>query len=362
METKGQSIIRLQTGDPDFPTHSSIVHAAERALHAGETHYSHSQGLPLLRELLANAISNEIGTAISSESVCVTHGAVHAVLCVLSALIEPGDDVLIFEPNWPTVDSLVSLLGGRPVKVKLQGDCIAIMHSLQTALTKNTKMICLNTPVNPTGEIISGPVLNKICSWAQENGLYVVADEVYRYLHYSESFPSSVHFLKKHEKYIFVDSFSKKFAMTGWRIGYCVASRDVIKKVSKASQLTITNLAPFVQHGAIEALTNGDSLAYAAKMRAEYDLRRKAIGAEIESYGLVAVEPSGAFFYFIRLPRGVNDVDFCGSLLNEYKVACVPGSAFGRSGCGHVRISYANSLNEVLEGVRRIACAVATTV
>lgn len=351
MEAVGKKVIKLQTGDPDFSTHSAIIEAASIALKNGHTHYSFSQGLPRLRELIADSVTSEVLSPIKKEQVVITNGAVQAISAIIFALIEPGDEVLIFEPNWPTVDSLVMLMGGKPVKISTLDENTDVIEALDKAFTSKTKMLCFNSPNNPTGVVLSQGVINLIAEWAIEKKIYLVADEVYRYLQFVYNSSTSIKFLKNYDKYIFVDSFSKKFAMTGWRIGYCISSEHVIKKIGKASQLTMTNVAPFVQYGAIEALTNQDALDYSAYMNSEYNSRRRAILDFCNNAGLEYINPEGAFYLFIKLPFGVNEIVFSNILLNNYLVCTVPGSGFGMSGSGHIRISYANEINTVIQGL-----------
>jgi aspartate aminotransferase len=356
LEMGGQPIIKLQTGDPDFATHPSIIKAANKAMLEGHTHYSFSQGLPLLRDIIAANISKEISTTLKRENVVVTNGAVQLISAVMGALIEPQDEVIIFEPNWPTVDSLVMLMGGKPVKID-SFSSKSILQLLEEAYTDKTKMMYFNTPNNPTGIVLPQAVIDSICDWAIAKKIYIVADEVYRYLQFGEVTSSSASYLSKYHKYIFVDSFSKKFAMTGWRIGYAIGEEQTVKRIAKASQLTMTNVAPFVQYGAIEAMQNEESLLYADKMKAEYKTRSTIIQQTCDQLGLNYIKPEGAFYLFIKLTEGIDDVSFCNELLYEHSVCLVPGSAFGTSGKGYVRISYANTIDTVVKGINIINTA-----
>ncbi len=357
MEAEGKKVIKLQTGDPDFATHSIIIEAANKAMQNGHTHYSFSQGLPLLRELIADSIAAEIQSPVKKEQVVVTNGAVQAISSIVAALVEPGDEVIIFEPNWPTVDSLVMLMGGKPVKINTLAGNNNVTEMLDKAYTSKTKMLCFNTPNNPTGIVLSQNEIDAICQWAIKKNLYIVADEVYRYLQFGSRQSSSLKYLKDYDRYVFVDSFSKKYAMTGWRVGYCVSAEQTIKKIGKASQLTITNVAPFVQYGAIEAITSKDSIEYSAYMYKEYDRRRLALIEYCDKAGLEYIKPDGAFYLYIKLPGDMDDVAFSNVLLNEYLVCTVPGSGFGVSGKGYIRMSYANDLDKVIKGLELLQTA-----
>lgn len=354
LESQGRNVIKLQTGEPDFNNCYGINEAAFAAIKAGETHYTHSNGMPVLRNAIANSLMSE-GMEIDPECVLVTHGAAGAIGAAMAALIEYGDEVIIPEPNWPTADSMVKLSGGVPVKISLREMIQAdVTPVLDRYATEKTKAIYINTPVNPTGAVIPQRILDTVCNWAMKRGIYVIADEVYRSLQYVENRSSSLPILKSYDRYIFVDSFSKKYAMTGWRVGYCISSAAVIAKIAKAVQVSSTCIAPFVQVAAAYALTGDDSQAYAEEMYTKYQQRR-AEAISLCSELSLSVEPAeGAFYLFIKLPFGLDDVLFTTKLLDEYQVCAVPGSAFGPNGAGHVRITYAQDLKEVLSGIRVI--------
>lgn len=353
LEHEGKKVVKLQTGDPDFATHHSIIDAANKAMQDGFTHYSFTQGLPILRDELANIIATEVGAGITKENILVTHGAAQAFSAVMSSLLEAGDEVLILEPNWPTIDSLVTLNGGKPVKIDIT-DPSNVISKLDEQWTDKTVMISFNSPNNPTGQVLSQEILDAICDWAIEKNIYIVADEVYRYLQYTDVPSTSLKYISCYSKYIFIDSFSKKYAMTGWRIGYAVADKDVVKRVTKSSQLSITNVAPFTQLAALEAIKSEASAAYSGEMKQEYANRRDGIKKYCDELGLGYISPDGAFYLFIKLPEHINDVDFCNNLLYDKQVCVVPGSGFGKAGTGYVRVSYANKLETVLKGIKSI--------
>lgn len=352
LEHEGKKVVKLQTGDPDFATHDVVISAANKAMADGYTHYSFTQGLPVLRDKLASLINEEINSELTKDNLLITHGAAQAFASVMSSLLEENEEVLIFEPNWPTIDSLVTINGGKPIKID-STDLTNITARLDALCTPKTVMVSFNSPNNPTGQVLPQDVIDTICKWAIDKDLYIVADEVYRFLQYDNT-STSIQYLSSYSKYIFIDSFSKKYAMTGWRIGYVASSSDVIKKITKSSQLTITNVAPFSQLAALEALSNAESHAYSEKMKEEYANRCEHIKSRCSELGLEYIVPEGAFYLFIKLPEGVNDVDFCNDLLYQKYVCVVPGSGFGKAGTGYVRISYANELATVLKGIELI--------
>ena len=355
MEQEGKTIIKLQTGDPDFATHVSIIEAANKAMLKGQTHYSFSQGLPVLRKKLAEIYSHEIGSAVDEEQIIVTHGAAEGFFATIAAIIEPQDEVLLLEPNWPTVDSLVLLMGGKPVKINALSTEEEIIKKLNQNYSSKTKMICFNTPNNPTGMVLSQSLIDNICDWAIQKNIYILADEVYRFLQFDVHKTTSIKFLKTYSKYIYINSFSKKFAMTGWRIGYILSESTLVKRILKPSQLAITNVAPFVQIAALEGLTNAESIAYSEVMLAEYERRRNALTDYCRFFKMEYLNPGGAFYLFIKLPLvGITDVEFCNKLLYDYNTCTIPGSAFGKSGSGFVRLSFANELETVKNGIDQV--------
>jgi aspartate/methionine/tyrosine aminotransferase len=229
------------------------------------------------------------------------------------------------------------------------------MSDLEKAFTQRTKILCFNSPNNPTGIVYDQSVIDGICDWARRKNLYVLADEVYRYLQYSETPSTSVSNILDYERYIFVDSFSKKFAMTGWRIGYVAAQPTTLKRISKVSQLTITHVAPFVQMAALTAISNSQSMEYCKQMKDIYNDRRLSLIDICIDLELDVVIPNGGFYLFIQLGKGIDDVEFCDRILKESQTCIVPGSAFGKSGHNFIRISFANELETTIEGLRRIA-------
>ncbi len=355
MEAEGKKVIKLQTGDPDFSTHPSIIEAANKALLEGNTHYSFSQGLPILRKKIAAQYGSELGISISQEQILISNGAAEGFFSVMAALIEPGDEVILLEPNWPTVDSLVLLMGGVPVKISSLETNEKILSKLNESYSAKTKMVCFNTPNNPTGIVLQQDLIDTICNWAIEKKIYIVADEVYKFLQFSKSKTSSISFLDRYPKYIYINSFSKKFAMTGWRIGYIIAEEKLVKRILKPSQLAITNVAAFIQYAALEALENEASKAYCHEMLNEYEERRNQIVLFCDSLNIKYIYPNGAFYLFIKLPDSYSDdLTFCNRSLHEFQTCIVPGSAFGKAGAGYVRISFANSLETVKAGLKQI--------
>lgn len=352
MELGGEKVIKFQTGDPVFDTHPLIIEAANSALKSGQTHYSFAQGLPKLRAKIAEELNSEIAADLTEKNMLITHGAAQGIFSLFSSILEQNDEVIILEPNWPTVDSGVIMNGGKPVKVNYLIES-EIIDSLDNAYTARTKAICFNTPNNPTGKVLGRETLANIIKWAIDKGIYIIADEVYRYLQFGD-YTSSLQTIKEYDKYIFVDSFSKKYAMTGWRIGYIAAGENVINDVLKASQINITHVAPFIQLAAFEALNNTLVHAYCSEMKSAYFKKRQFVIDILDANGIKYINPDGAFYVFMQLNDTMDDVIYANQLLNDYKICVVPGSAYGKSGQGYVRISYSIGDDDLIIGMNKI--------
>jgi aspartate aminotransferase len=352
LKASGIPIIELQTGDPDFHTPTVIVNAANSALREGKTHYIESGGLPQLRQCLAESLNREFGTSLQSENILVTHGATQGLAAIISALVELDDEVIVLEPNWITLDSLITLNGGRVVKVTHVSDDEQLLACLDSVKTSRTTMLCFNSPNNPTGSVFRAERVARLVDWAECHGLYIVSDEVYRAFTYDVPHASVMKHLPVNDRLLFVDSFSKRYAMTGWRVGFVVGHQDLISRVSKASQVMITNVAPFVQYGALAALQSQDVADVVQEMKREYKERRDTLSMVCNLEGLRAGCPEGAFYLFLNV--GGDDTVFARQLLNDSQICVVPGSVYGPSGVGHLRLSFASSLRSVLKGLQKI--------
>lgn len=353
LKAEGVQVIELQTGDPDFPTPPVIIEAAARAMREGHTHYSFSAGLPQLRDRLAADLSAEFQVALRRENVLITQGAAQGIAAIVNALVELGDEVIILEPNWTTLDSQVTLAGGVVLKVPYMCSDDELLERLQRAKTSRTRMICFNSPNNPTGAVFEPARIAMLVNWAIENGLYVLSDEVYRPFVFDVTHASVMQHFERSDKLLFVDSFSKRYAMTGWRIGFVVGHASVMTRIAKASQVMITNVAPFVQYGALAALESKEAAAAALEMQTTYHRRRDVLLQSCEREGLEVFRPDGAFYLFLRVTS--DDAGFARCLLDDQRVCAVPGSAYGESGKGWLRLTFAASLDIVEEGLRRVA-------
>lgn len=354
IESSGKKVIKFQTGDPFFSTPVAIIEAVNKSMLKGETHYSFAQGSVLLREKISEELNSEIGSGLDYQNILITHGAAQAIFCIFNSLLEFGDEVIVLEPNWPTVNSAIIINGGIPKTVSfLNGDFL--IEELNRVFSHKTKAIVFNSPNNPTGIVFSESLIQTILKWASTKGIYIIADEVYRFIQFSDKKSTSLSFIMNYEKYIFVDSFSKKYAMTGFRIGYIASSKPIINLLLKSSQINITHVAPFVQAAAIEALTNNDVKIECIKMVEVYRNQRDYVKDILERNNQKYLNPDGCFYFFLKVPDFFNnDFEFTEQLLHDKNVCVVPGSAYGKTGNGYYRLSYSIDFEELKTGIERI--------
>lgn len=361
LKASGRRIIGLQMGDPDFPTPPTVVSAAQAAIQQGLTHYAPSRGLLELRRSAAQKISADSNASYDPEGeLLVTHGGIHAYYVAMQSILNPGDEVLIPDPSWATHSNMVRMLRGTPVPVPAPAEngFIPEIDAWQKALSSRTRALVLNYPSNPTGAYPSREYLQSLQDFALSHHLWVVSDEVYENLYYGQKPVSAGALEGARDHTILVKSLSKTYAMTGWRVGYVAAPAQVIENALKASQNSITCVAPFIQKAAAFALTDPGAQQAAADMRLAYARRRERVlqvARELESDAVLVNPPMGAFYFFLDLrPLQMSSVEICERILDEMGVGLVPGSAFGRQGEGFVRMSIAASEEEVVEGFRKI--------
>lgn len=360
VESQGKHVIKLQTGDPDFATPDAIVEAAYSALKAGHTHYVASRGLPELRQAIADKLSRENNLDYDSTSeVLVTHGGIHAVFAAINALIDTGDEVLIIDPSWMPYVSCTLIAGGKPVRIATDPQEGFRLHikQIKAHLSQRTRLLILNTPCNPTGVILSAEELQELAELVKRHNLYVIADEVYEKLVYDNHKHVSFASLPgMSERTVTINSFSKTYAMTGWRVGYLAARPKLVEQILKISQYSITNVAPFVQKAAIVALTHPKVQAFVGVMRKTYDKRRKRAIKELGAIqGIRTVVPQGAFYFMVDISGFCRDsIKFANRFLEKEFVAVVPGVGFGQCSEGFIRITFAADEKQIMEGIARL--------
>jgi aminotransferase len=349
-------VISLGIGEPDFVTPPPIVQAGIDSLRHGETHYTSNSGILELRRLLAGQLERLYGVSYNPETeLLITVGVSEALLLALMAILNPGDEVIVPEPCFVAYQPTVIFGGGVPVAVptRVEDDFQVTVADLERARTPRSKAVLLGYPNNPTGAVLERARLEEIARWAAQHDLLVISDEIYDRLVYGVPHTCFASLPGAWDRTLLLGGFSKSYAMTGWRIGYVAAPPDLLAAMRKIHQYIIMSAPTTAQEAAIEALKSGEP--YVEEMRAEYDRRRRTIVAGFNSLGLTCFEPRGAFYAFPSVAvTGLTDAEFSERLLMEEHVAMVPGSAFGESGRGFVRASYATALPKIEQALERI--------
>jgi len=350
-----EDCISLGVGEPDFDTPWHITEEGIYSLERGRTFYTSNQGLPELREEIVKWNKRKYGLDYSADEVIVTCGGSEAIDVALRACIDPGDEVIILEPNYVCYEPDVLLAGGVPVKIKLknENEFRLTPKELEAAITDKTKILVMNYPNNPTGAIMTEGDLEKIAEVAIKHDLLVISDEIYSELTYSGKHFSIGALPGMRDRTITINGFSKTFSMTGWRLGYAMGPKAIMDQVKKIHQFVVMSAPTISQYAGLEALKNGDPDV--ERMKKEYDKRRKYLLKEFDRLGLPCFEPRGAFYIFPDIRKfGMSSEEFATDLLNKEHVVVVPGTAFGDSGEGFIRISYAYSLEALKEAIKRI--------
>jgi aminotransferase len=350
-------VISLGIGEPDFATPWHIREAAIYSLEKGRTGYSSNLGLPRLRRTISSYVADHFGVHYEPLSeVLVSVGVSEAIDIALRAILNPGDEVLYHEPCYVSYNPSVALARGvaRAIPTRAADHFVLRAETLERAITPRTKLLMLNFPTNPTGATMPGDELEEIAAVCVKHDLVVLSDEIYSELTYdSAAHPSVAALPGMRERTILLHGVSKAYAMTGWRIGFACAPQPVIEAMMKIHQYAILCAPIMGQEAAIEALERGEEGML--KMRREYELRRNYIVSGFNELGLECFKPRGAFYVFPKIAStGLTSREFSLQLLREKKVAVVPGSAFGASGDGHVRCSYATSLDQIKIAIQRI--------
>ncbi len=356
LEAKGRHIIHLEIGEPDFNTPQPIIDAAKEALDQGWTHYGPPQGLPACREAVASYVSRTRNVSVSAKDVCIVPGAKPMLFFPMLALIEPGDEVLYPDPAFPIYRSLIKFLGAKPVPMPLRearGFSLDLDH-VRDSLTDRTKLIILNSPENPTGGIIPEADIRQLADLLRDRDVMILSDEIYSRICYDGQAFSIASLPGMLEKTIIMDGFSKSYAMTGWRLGYGVLPEWLVEPVNKLMANSNTCAASFVQRAAITGL-NGPQTEVEDMVR-EFRRRRDMFCPALnEIPGFRCTLPAGAFYAFVNIEgTGRTSQEMEDILLQQAGVACLDGAAFGDCGRGYLRLSYANSFDNLSEAIRRI--------
>ena len=348
LERKGIKIIHLEVGEPDFPTPQCIVRAVQRALAEGHTRYTHSLGLPELRSAIAERYKEAVSPP-SPDQVVVTSGTSPALVLLFGALLEPGDEVILPDPYYSCYKNVILFVGGRPVPVPLRPELGFQFDpdDVKKAITKRTKGIVINSPSNPTGGVFEPDTLKALC----ELGPPIISDEIYHGLVYDCTVKSILTYT---DRAFVIDGFSKRYAMTGWRLGYMVVPSEFTRPIQKLSQNFYISANDFVQWAGLAALKEAEPQV--RQMAREYDRRRRFLAPQLKQIGFgLPCEGKGAFYLFADIRAfGLDSLTFVKRLLHEAHVGAAPGSDFGASGEGFVRFSYANSLENLELAVARL--------
>ncbi len=350
IERSGEEVIHLEVGEPDFDTPAKIRHAAIAAIERGETHYTHSLGILPLREAIAEHYRRTYAVDVSPDQVIVTMGTSHGLLLTLAVLANPGDEVILSNPRYACYPHFVRYLDAAPVDVDVYpNDGFAYRpQAICEKITPRTVGIMVNSPSNPTGNLLSATVLREIATLSP----YIISDEIYHGLAYGERAHSILEYT---DRAFVLNGFSKRFAMTGWRLGYVIAPREFVRPIQKSQQYLFICASSVSQWAGLAALT--EEHPEVSQMVATYDERRRFMVQELRRLGYgVAVEPKGAFYVFADA-RNLGCTDSCKQafdILERAKVAVTPGIDFGSNGEGFLRFSYANSLDNIRRGLQRL--------
>jgi len=355
MAKQYDDVVDFTLGDPDIPTPTPICEAANNAAIMGYTHYAPNAGLPALREVIAKQVSKESGIAYDVNNVVVTVGATEAVYLAFMACINPGDEVIILAPYWVQYENIVKLLGGKPIiidtfKEEFEPDLNAIFK----AITGRTKAIVVNSPNNPSGYIYKDAFLKELAEMASANHILIFDDEAYCSLTYEKEFNSITQYCRK-EDVVIINSFSKQFAMTGWRVGYVVGEVNFIKEVIKFQQNIAVCVATPNQYAAIEAMSHAD--LYAKGIKDVFTKRRETLIRELNKIDRISYQvPQGTFYAFIDISKtGKDSKSFCFELLEKEHVAVIPGLAFGEAFDNYIRLAFTLNEDKIIEGIRRFS-------
>ena len=352
-----KDVVNFALGEPDFPTPANIVNAAKRSLDRGETHYTANAGIFPLREAIAHSARQEYGINPDPEGeIIVTAGGMEALLLAMMVLLDPGDEVIISDPYWPNYSRQIETCGGipRPVGVREENGFIFDPDDLRKAVSTRSKLIILNSPANPTGAVADRVTLEEIARFAIENDLYVISDEVYHHFIYDDVRHSSIASIAgMRERTLVIDSFSKTYAMTGWRVGFAIGPATIIGNMVRYQENFVGSVNTQAQYAAVEALEGSqESLNTMIQTYAE---RRKLIVEGLNGIEKISCRwPKGAFYCFANIGKlGMKSEDFAMALLKETGTVVVPGSGFGAAGEGFVRMSYATSSENIIKGLER---------
>jgi len=359
MRARGQRVLQLEGGEPFMNTPDFVKEAMKAAVDANHTRYAPSSGLPTLLDALVAKLARKNRLTVTPEHLIVTAGGAHALFCAFQASVNPGDDVMFFAPYWTPIKDQVSFSGGNPVRVpwddvRKRGD---LRELLESQFTPKTRVIYVNTPANPTGDLLTREQLQAVADFAIAHDLTVIADEAYEDLVYDGEHVSIASFPGMLERTISVYTFSKSFSMTGWRIGYLVAEKPFMEFIRKLVLNSVNGVSTPTQHAALAAVSADPS--WFDPLREEYRRRRDLLVGAFNAAGFRCLTPPGAFYTFpdVRERLGEDSWQAMETLLDRTSIASVPGAVFGPEGEGHLRMSFSiaeETLAEAVEALRKV--------
>jgi len=349
LERMGEHIIHLEVGEPDFDTPECINEAGYRAICEGKTHYTHSLGLIELREAIAEDYSKKYRVKVSPEQILITSGTSPAMLLLFAALLEPGDEVILSNPYYPCYPNIIQFVDGLPVFVKVleEEGFQYLPEMIEERLSPKVKGIIINSPSNPTGNVMPPKRMKEIAKFSP----FIISDEIYHGLVYEEEVHTILEFT---DRAFVINGFSKLYAMTGWRLGYLIAPKEFIRPMQKIQQNLFISASSFAQWGALVGLKEAEEDIQ--KMKETYDRRRRFLIPRLRELGFgITVEPTGAFYILANAKRfSDNSYRFAFDILQKAKVGVAPGIDFGTNAEGYLRFCYANSLENIEEGMNRL--------
>lgn len=355
LKNQGKDIISFSLGEPDFNTPEHIVNAAKASLDRGETHYTPSPGIPELRRAIAEKLKTDNNIDTKAGNIIVTPGAKQAIFEVMLSVLQEGDEAVIFDPAWVSYDPCVKLAGAETVWAQTTRDNGFTPSGPEEFITKRTKLIVINSPCNPTGGVYGKSIIKEIADLAVDNNIMVLSDEIYEKIIYDKEHISIGSLDNMQDLTITVNGFSKAYAMTGWRLGYVNAPKEVYEQMVKLHSHSVSQATSFVQYAGIAAL-QGDQ-ACVKNMVFEFRERRDLLINGLEKLGIKCTRPDGAFYAFADVSNYGSGEEVAQILLNKAFVATTPGSAFGEAGVDFIRISYATSQERIKEALKRIESA-----
>ena len=359
MRSRGQSVLQLEGGEPFMPSPDFVKEAMKRAVDENQTRYAASSGIPQLLDALRAKLARKNGLELSTSDIIVTSGGAHGLFCAFQSSVNPGDEVMFFSPYWTPIKDQVSYSGGVAVRVpwdEIRGND-TMNEALESRYTPRVKVIYVNTPANPTGDVLTREQLTAVADFAKAHDLTVISDEAYEDLLYDGEHVSIASLPGMLERTISVYTFSKSFSMTGWRIGYVVAPPKFMEFIRKLVLNSVNGVSTPTQYAALAAVTHDP--AFFNSIRADYRRRRDLLVAAFNEAGLRCLTPPGAFYLFpdVRERLGDDSWKAMETLLDRTSIASVPGSVFGAEGEGHLRMSFSlqmETLEAAVEAIRRL--------